>query len=120
MQTGVDFVTGDGAEHTLRLTTAAGMRLEKATGVSIMALTQGDEMEKRLGFLFIAEFFAATLRDGKGMAVPKACEVIDNLEGGLTEAAELLAATLGASFGGNDEASSSGNGPPRKRGKGGD
>lgn len=90
-----DTVTFDalGQVQQLRLTTSAGRRLEKSVGVPYGKLMK--EIEDRIGFDLVVAFFAACLRDGKGVPEARAEEIIDEI-GGLQAASDMMVRTITA------------------------
>lgn len=97
-----DAVTFDalGQVQSMRLTTRAGRKLERAVGMSFNALMS--KMETELGFNTVTIFFASCLNDGKGVPEARAEEVIDDL-GGIAAAVEIVGQVVSASMPEQDE-----------------
>ena len=70
-----------GAEYSARLTTAAMLRVEAATGKPLGALL--GSLGDGLSIGFIVELFAACLNDGEGVKKSEALDLIDQAGGAL-------------------------------------
>lgn len=82
-----------GAQQKLRLGMRAGQQLEQRLAAPYGTLMR--EIEQRIGFTFVVEFFAACLDGGKGVSQARAMEVLEDI-GGLTPAMDLVMQTATA------------------------
>lgn len=94
----VSTVTFDagGRTHEMRLSTRAGARIERRLGVSFAKLLP--ELEARMGYELLTEFFAACLNNGKGVDTAAAEDVIDELGGLSGQAGSLIGEVLANAF----------------------
>lgn len=88
---GVTFKVG-GTAHTLRMTTMAMVRVEKALGAKISDILA--DLPKGLSAEFVHAAFAAGLNDGKGMEAEEAGAVLDAFGGIFGGAGQIVTDAL--------------------------